>query len=87
MSHSTEEHDEKAGGGILEKAATTIGSVIGAVAASTGLAKHDAKAEPPKSSEPPRVIKGKFQKSGKHRLPRKLKKLSARKDQAAQTAG
>ena len=85
MTPATEDKDqETTGPSLLEKAAMKIGSVIGAVAATTGLAKHDAKG---KLSNQPRVIKGKFQKSGKHRLPRKLKKMAARKADTVETAG
>ena len=51
---------------LLEEAARTIGAALGEVAVKTGLV-----ARKPASK---RVINGKFQKSGKHRLPRKLKK-------------
>ena len=61
--------------GTLEKAATAIGSALGTVVAKTGLGDHH-------GSEKPRVVKGKFQKSGRQRLPRKLKKISRRKTAA-----
>jgi hypothetical protein len=85
MNPETEDNEkETRGGGLLEKAATRIGSVIGAVAASTGLAKHEANAARPQSQ--PRVIDGKFQKSNKNRLPRKQKKMVAKRAESAQTA-
>jgi hypothetical protein len=51
---------------LLEQAARTIGAAIGAVVVKTGLAVQPVTGQ--------RVINGKFQKRGKHRLPRKLKK-------------
>jgi hypothetical protein len=51
---------------LLEEAARTIGAVLGEVAVKTGLAARHATGE--------RIIGGRFQKSGKQRLPRKVKK-------------
>jgi hypothetical protein len=51
---------------LLEDAAKTIGAALGEVAVKTGLAVKRAPGD--------RTINAKFQKSGKHRLPRKLKK-------------
>jgi hypothetical protein len=62
--------------GLLQKTAKTLGSALGSVAAKTGLGGHD-----PQQSRPG-VINGKFQKRGKHRLPRRLKKLEKNRSQA-----
>jgi hypothetical protein len=63
-------HSEQEGGaGLLNKVARTIGSALGAVASMTGL---DSGSFP---SPKLRIVRGKYQKSGKHRLPRKVKKL------------
>ncbi len=51
---------------LLEEAARTIGAAPGEVAVKTGLVAGQPAAK--------RTINSKFQKSGKHRLPRKLKK-------------
>ena len=60
--------DGGATGALLKKAARAIGSAVGAAAARTGIAHAQ-------TTHEPRIVNGKFQKSHKHRLPRKLKKL------------
>lgn len=65
MGHTATHKTEN--GRLLTKAARAIGSAVGIAAAKTGLA-HTA------ATHGPRVIDGKFQKTHKHRLPRKLKK-------------
>jgi hypothetical protein len=51
---------------LLNEAARTIGAALGEVAVKTGLAARRPAGE--------RMVNARFQKSGKHRLPRKLKK-------------
>lgn len=69
-------HEEDAG--LLKKVARTIGSALGTVAGRTGL---DSGSSP---SPKPRIVGGKYQKSGKHRLPRKVKKLMRKQAAAPQ---
>ncbi len=69
-------HDE--GAGLLKKVARTIGGALGTVASRTGLDSGSS------SSPTPRIVGGKYQKSGKHRLPRKLKKLTRKQAAARQ---
>lgn len=71
----------EAGAGLLTKVARTIGSALGAVASKTGL---DSGSSP---SPKPRIVGGKYEKSGKHRLPRKLKKLMRKQAVARQGEG
>jgi hypothetical protein len=63
--------------GILQKTAKTIGSAIGTVAAKTGIAEHAGTAAPA-----PRRVNGRFARSEKTRMPRKEKKVLARKHAA-----
>jgi hypothetical protein len=51
---------------LLEEAARTIGAALGEVAVKTGLVARQPAGK--------RAVNAKFQKTGKHRLPRKLKK-------------
>ncbi len=79
---NTDTHPKEEGGaGLLTKVARTIGSALGAVASKTGL---DSGSSP---SPNPRIVDGKYQKSGKHRLPRKLKKLMRKQAVARQGEG
>jgi predicted ribonuclease toxin of YeeF-YezG toxin-antitoxin module len=65
--------------GLLEKAAVSIGSVAGTVAASVGIGR-------PAAATTPHSHTGKLQKKAKSRLPRKQKKALG-KAAAAKTRG
>jgi hypothetical protein len=64
--HAQEE--EAPSGGLLKAAARAIGSAVGIAAAKAGMAH-------PEEPHGSRTVNGKFQKSHKHRLPRRLKKV------------
>ncbi len=63
--------------GLAKRVAVKVGAALGVVAATAGLAREGQK-------QAKRMVDGKFQKSQKHRLPRKQKK--ARMKQESQSA-
>jgi hypothetical protein len=65
----TDHSKQRGGAGILNTVARKIGGALGTVASKVGLESD------PSHITQPRIIGGKYQKSGKRRLPRKLKKL------------